>query len=376
MYIPPTSFNRKQLKYSGDNYNTPSEFREQARLDIHRKLAQAQSNLRHGSSPLASKSITASSSQFSGSDVESLASVASDGSERTIDESKRKRKAYLGFLKKPESKLSRTTTKSSSLFSNNLTQQPTNQTAATSLFTNYFADNGFVTDVDLNEVLPKNFDDMYDSDLTVERFYNGRPVFTKRNLVNWELNDLRSLLIVSELKPEWGGYIPRIRDNPDFHIVLLPLTSSDNEYIEILMRSDIYKESKFSKEFKLKTAAYIVQSARYRHNLAVQARYSDMPTKDPTLQYFSKVEWRNIIENYLLNLGVETQCRLDFQHRCSILKGHPVQKNDLLSKAILNNTQKQLNGNGLSKEEKARIWSQAQSEIYKRLGLDWTPDTI
>lgn len=30
----------------------------------------------------------------------------------------------------------------------------------------------------------------------------------------------------------------------------------------------------------------------------------------------------------------------------------------------------------LTKEEKAMLWSKCQSQVYLRLGLDWTPDGI
>lgn len=42
-------------------------------------------------------------------------------------------------------------------------------------------------------------------------------------------------------------------------------------------------------------------------------------SKEPIMR-LSKPEWRNIIENYLLNVAVEAQCRYDFKQKRSEYK--------------------------------------------------------
>ncbi|GMF60789.1 unnamed protein product [[Candida] boidinii] len=296
---------------------------------------------------------------------------------------------------------------SNSIFSTNLRQIYTNSTAPTftsssvnntnNTYNNNTANSGLLPEgyISLEDALPRDYSDMYSSDLTAQRFSNGRPIFTKRNLSNWELNDIRSLLIITELRSEWGNTLPVIisknyYSNIKFNFVYLPLNSTDDEFIKILSNSDIYKESKFDLNFKIKTATHIVKNSRLRHanylinNYSIPNDYfqedgnlinSENDENIKTYNNFMKYEWRNIIENYLLNLAVESQCRLEFKFRCSNLKKDRLKlldnisnnspsssssssanansnkssnaKNPLLSQAILNNSH-QISGGLLS----------------------------
>ncbi|OWB81159.1 hypothetical protein B5S32_g5523 [[Candida] boidinii] len=317
---------------------------------------------------------------------------------------------------------------SSSIFSTNLRQIYTNSTTPTfntsSSVNNTMNNNnstsgllpeGYIT---LEDALPRDYSDMYSSDLTAQRFSNGRPIFTKRNLSNWELNDIRSLLIITELRSEWGNKLPIIISknyytNIKFNFIYLPLNSTDDEFIKILSNSDLYKESKFDLNFKIKTATHIIKNSRLRHanylinNYNIPNNYfkedgnlinSENDENIKIYNNFLKYEWRNIIENYLLNLAVESQCRLEFKFRCSNLKKDRLKlldnisnnnsnnnnisnnvKNPLLSQAILNNSH-QISGGLLSNsiklttDEKNNIWNDVQKTVCNRLELDWSPD--
>ncbi|CAI4353134.1 BTE_collapsed_G0011350.mRNA.1.CDS.1 [Saccharomyces cerevisiae] len=282
-----------------------------------------------------------------------------------------------------------------------------------------FPNHKLITRVSLDEALPKTFYDMYSPDILLADpsniLCNGRPKFTKRELLDWDLNDIRSLLIVEKLRPEWGNQLPEVitvGDNmPQFRLQLLPLYSSDETIIATLVHSDLYMEANLDYEFKLTSAKYIVATARKRHE--------HITGRNEAVMNLSKPEWRNIIENYLLNIAVEAQCRFDFKQRCSEYKKWKLQQSNLkrpdmpppsiiprknstetkslLKKALLKNIQlKNPNNNldelmmrssaatneqgknkvSLSKEEKATIWSQCQAQVYQRLGLDWQPDSV
>lgn len=266
--------------------------------------------------------------------------------------------------------------------------------------------------ITLQEALPKVFYDMYSPDILMDPaslLCNGRPKFTKRELLDWDLNDIRSLLIVERLRPEWGYQLPIIEFQPmfsasngscapQFRMQLLPLDSSDEVIIQTLVESDLYLEAHLDYEFKLTSAKYTVGAARQRHE--------QITGLNEPVMHLSKPEWRNIIENYLLNIAVETQCRFDFKRSCSDYKKWkqeqllvkkpdmpppsiiPTQQNrntSLLKRALLKNTAMKLSHAEekpvlikvtLTKEEKAMLWSQCQSQVYQRLGLDWTPDAM
>ncbi|SCU77756.1 LADA_0A02058g1_1 [Lachancea dasiensis] len=319
--------------------------------------------------------------------------------------------------------LATTSTSGSSLFS---TSAATNSTG----FTNASSAASFLDYMDkprtisLQEALPKTFYDMYASDLLLESqnlLCNGRPNFTKRELLDWDLNDIRSLLIVEALRPEWGLQLPIVEfdtssiapaasssDNsmlPQFRLQLLPLDSPDDFIARTLVKSDMYLEADLDYEFKLTSAKYTVAAARKRHEELVGYH-------EPIMN-LSKPEWRNIIENYLLNIAVEAQCRFDFKRTCSQYKKWkhqqalvkkpdmpppstiPSRKREgsLLKRTLLRNTamkpssdeqspvtKPETSSSGLkislTREEKSMLWSQCQSQIYQRLGLDWTPDKI
>jgi hypothetical protein len=277
--------------------------------------------------------------------------------------------------------LTRTSTLETSLFSgeaNSIYTANTNDTIITDSNNN----NNILT---LNQALPFDFTDYYSPDLDVEKFSNGRPVFTKRPLKNWELNDLRSLLIYPELKPEWNNKIPEIQSpypNINFRIQIIPNYYSDKLISEYLAHSDIYKEAKFDFDFKLKTATYIVERARLRHKQILIESFEINPsnfdnsnlTNNIQFDCYFKFEWRNIIENYLLNLGIEYQCRSEFKLRISKLKKIFNDKNvNHNSSNLKNNLYKKVlieNKNTISEDEKKSIWKDVQSEIYRKLNMD------
>ncbi|SSD61052.1 related to Protein STD1 [Saccharomycodes ludwigii] len=286
--------------------------------------------------------------------------------------------------------------------------------------------------ISLQEALPQSFVDMYFPEVLMDPsnlLSNGRPKFTKRELLDWDLNDIRSLLIVDKLRPEWGNQKPIIdfpvgsngvaanKQFPNFSITVLPLDSPDEVIISTLVQSDLYIEHNLDIEFKLMSAKYTVQAARKRHESLRNG------VKEP-IMYLSKPEWRNIIENYLLNIAVEAQCRFDFKKTCNEYKKWKIERNNsvlhrpdmpppsfipqagnkksagsnngtcsLLKRALLKNSLKrgsmdlpQTNTNNnmnmnvnkvsLTKEEKGMIWHQVQTDVYQRLGLDWKPDNM
>ncbi|AMD19149.1 HBR248Wp [Eremothecium sinecaudum] len=236
----------------------------------------------------------------------------------------------------------------------------------------------------LEDALPRRYDDMYDPTVFMnnELFPNGRPKFTKRALLDWDLNDIRSLLIVESMRPEWNGVMPKVRvlhnedaRTPPFRLVLLPLDAPDDVIVATLVVSDIYLEANLNFEFKLTSARYIVSAARRRHQ---QLTGSNEP-----IMHLSKPEWRNIVENYLLNLAVEAQCRHDFkyaysQKRCA-LRQRFVKRPDMpppstKPRPFARRAQTERAKFRLSRAEHARLWSECQTAVYRRLGLDWVPD--
>lgn len=253
----------------------------------------------------------------------------------------------------------------------------------------------FSSHISFRKALPASFDGMYAADVlqnAQQLTPAGRPLFTQRAIVDWEKNDMRSLLIVDALRPEWKGKVPHIIE-PGYRIQVLPLDAPDAVIIDALVASDMYKEHGFETAFLLQTAHYTVQAARMRQSVP------NAP--------FTKPEWRNIIENYLLNLACEAQCRLDFQKTCAYIKdarrqatkttkpvptkpASPNSTSPLLRKALLASSpglQSQMESAKskhsapkqkvtLSKTEKQHIWVKVQSDLYARLGLNWQPDEL
>ncbi|KAG0671592.1 hypothetical protein C6P40_003729, partial [Pichia californica] len=288
--------------------------------------------------------------------------------------------------------ISRNSTIQSSLFSNDINSLYTNDT----FITNNTSSNTIINSnlLSLNQALPTNYDDYYSPDLDVEKFSNGRPIFTKRPLKNWELNDLRSLLIYPEIKSDWKNKIPEIQSpypNINFKIQIIPNYLSDEKFIENLANSDIYKEANFDLNFKLKTVTYIIERARLRHKQILIDSFGIDPSNFNinnllnNIQYdcYFKFEWRNIIENYLLNLGIEYQCRIEFKSKISKLKkiinekkinsnidkksiknSTSSLKNDLYKKVLVENKL------GITDDVKLGIWRDVQSQVYKKLNMD------
>ncbi|KAK7206929.1 hypothetical protein BZA70DRAFT_309721 [Myxozyma melibiosi] len=136
--------------------------------------------------------------------------------------------------------------------------------------------------------------------------YLRRPSFTYRPLVDWERNDLRSLCFLPALSPDilpqWytpdddlSLTPPPLREDA-FHITVLPLTADDETIVDKLASSDLYLEFDFS--------------PTHRRRLARETIDLCLPHRTEVL---SKPEWRRVIDNYLLALGCEAQCRVDFQ---------------------------------------------------------------
>lgn len=239
----------------------------------------------------------------------------------------------------------------------------------------------------LRSVLPQDYSDMYTEDVLADPSQLnslGRPLFTDRSLVDWQLNDVRSLLIIDKLKPEWNGVVPTVIE-PGYRIIVLGLDASDQDIVRALVDSDIYKEHGFDRQFRYQTAQYTVQAARAR---------SASP------RGLTKPEWRNIIENYLLNLACEAQCRIDYKKTCSAIKRQRAadqqqtitlsppspssNSSTLLKKALLTSlstspdfpSKHRPHKVSLSRREKHQIWVQVQTRLYARLGLDWQPDDL
>lgn len=377
--------------------NTSQEFTDRARDEINRKLKLNKPSLRHGPSPLQRVSSMASDS--------SLTRTASNDSVETITTEKR-RGSFFGRLRhrgrqdedlmmegdvqsiaSDVSEMSTSTqmsdlshtTNTESVFSapQTLATQFTNVT--TSSFMGY-AEPQKPELLTLQQAIPQQFEDMYSPELMVDRsvLIDGRPPFTKRALLDWELNDIRSLLIVESLKREWNGQLPIIFAPQGFKFEYLPLDADDSTIINTLVNSDIYKEAKLDKAFRVQTAKYTLHAARVRHQQHNLMQHHQ--------NHLSKPEWRNVIENFLLNLAVESQCRADFKKKCHELQqwkrrasGVGPMKGSLLKKALLNDVSSQHPHQGhvkLTKEEKAQLWTEVQEKVYTRIGLDWTPDTI
>lgn len=279
---------------------------------------------------------------------------------------------------------SRTSTIQNSVFTTEMNSLYTANTLETNPTLNQSPVNNLLA---LNDALPKDFSDYYSPDLEVERFSNGRPVFTRRALKNWELNDLRSLLIFSELKPEWNNKIPEISSpypNIHFRIQIIPNYFADEQIIQYLTHSDIYKEAKLDLEFRNRTATFIVMRARVRHKQILIDSFGVNPSNfilnqnlvgDIKTDSYFKFEWRNIIENYLLNLGIENECRIEFKSRISKLKKITQEKRSTKgksNKSLKNNLYKKvlLENKAIDESLKINIWKEVKSDVYRMLNMD------
>lgn len=391
----PSISSRKEANF----VSAPAEYADRARIEIRKRLLQ-QPGSASGSASASSRQSASSASSAHHRDSESLLSDNASSYQSSI--------------------FSAPTT---------IGTQGSGHSAATSAFSSNAAahQQKYITHVTLEEALPKTFYDMYAPEIFAQDpskiLYNGRPSFTKRELLDWDLNDIRSLLIIEQPRQHWGPNLPEIvtpsdSNLPNFRFVLLPLCASDDFIINTLVNSDLYVEANLDYEFKLTSARYTVAAARKRHE---QITGSHEP-----IMSLSKPEWRNIIENYLLNIAVEAQCRFDFKQQCSDFKKWKAQQtnlkkpdmpppsviplsmrkdnmnssssggNALLKKALMKNMQMkniqqqqsqaspaQAGSSGhhspkvsLTKEEKANIWSHCQAQVYQRLDLDWKPDAV
>ncbi len=324
----------------------------------------------------------------------------------------------------------------SSLFSANSTQSSSTTGTSTSLYFDYkspqedetYNDNNSNRQcplfINIEDAVPRNFEDLYTADLLQDstNLIGGRPKFTQRPIIDWELNDLRSLFFISSLQPDWNNTLPiiitphytsqistflRKQTSPRaFRFVLLPLTASDEEIVHALSTSDIYIEQQFDTEYLVNTAKSVMKFARTRHNT--------LNRNHQGINILTKAEWRNLIENYLLNLGCEAQCRYEYKLACHSLKDkmkiqrakdmeraeHNADtasmkssgsKKSLLKRALLQSSQplaaiKEVGtsqikhhtqeSRTLSGEQKRWIWIQIQADIYQRLGLNWQPDKV
>ena len=230
----------------------------------------------------------------------------------------------------------------------------------------------------LSNVIPTDFTDYYSPDLDVARFSNGRPVFTKRPLKNWQINDVRSLLIYPQLRPEWNGKIPNVlspsssssSSSKTLRIQIIPPHLPDPMIADYLAHSDIYEEAKFDESFRVQTAKFIVERARRRHKQMLIDSFDVQPEQfnennlTGNIQYdcYFKFEWRNIIENFMLNLGIEYQCRIEFKLKMSKLAKHK-SNNTTLQKAILNKKT-------ITENDKLAIWKDIQANVHNSLNMD------
>lgn len=202
--------------------------------------------------------------------------------------------------------------------------------------------------VSYEDAIPKDFTPYYEPAHFQKGAYltdRGRPEFTDRSLVDWELQDTRSLLFMPNLRPEWPS-VPAVREK-EYQIYVLPLTATKDKAVNTLTDSNLYKESNVDRNVRLQIA-----------KSSVDAVYADAHGQPLTLP-----QWRHMIENYLLNLGCEVQVRLDYKRALRQLK-----RNKLLSspgKSIR-----------ISQEERAEVFQKVQANLYRRLRLDWDVDPI
>ncbi|KAK9480615.1 hypothetical protein V1514DRAFT_324942 [Lipomyces japonicus] len=242
--------------------------------------------------------------------------------------------------------------------------------------------------------------------------YLRRPSFTHRDVVNWELNDLRSLCILHDPIPERPDIFSFNLKEDRFEARIIPLTFTPEQIAAGLALSDLYKESEFT--------------AFHRAELAYQTiQLCDPREIAPNYRPLTKQEWRRIIDYYLLALGCETQARLDFHAALASRVYKKLDKSNLLKRVLLNravssNANKTRNDvnrlvpnnstpspsktnlgailarttgsifGSLNKPDKQSVnpaqvvprseqkilWREVQLSVYKRLGLAWEPSEL
>ncbi|KAK9452394.1 uncharacterized protein V1518DRAFT_65550 [Limtongia smithiae] len=144
-----------------------------------------------------------------------------------------------------------------------------------------------------------------------------RPSFTRRALVDWDRNDLRSLCFVPALPPSWvssSGKVPVLRED-GYAIVVLPYDANDDAIAHILARSDLYIEFAFSEAHKLRLARETIELCipATTPRAAVTATTTMTTTTTTPTRVLTRAQWRRVLDNYLLALGCDAQARLDFQ---------------------------------------------------------------
>ncbi|ODV90503.1 hypothetical protein CANCADRAFT_44153 [Tortispora caseinolytica NRRL Y-17796] len=257
--------------------------------------------------------------------------------------------------------------------------------------------------VSIGDVIPQDFSSRYEPGIRGLHKDGHRPfALASTILPDWSLNDLRALLIVYELKPEWNGTVPQLTGS-ELKVQYIPLTVTDEEFTEALTSSELYKECNFSQELRLSMAKHAVESiGRHDHTT---------PLTVP--------QWFYAIENYLLNLACEAQSRIDYQaainrllrerrapiaafrrdrsSTCTTSQGPPISGNpapisgpadessgDYLLKKVLTNRALRVHRKSsgdleaarlISDEEKATIWNNIQAALHKRLELLWKKDS-
>lgn len=199
-----------------------------------------------------------------------------------------------------------------------------------------------------DEAVPKDFRPYYDKAHFENGAYlteRGRPEFTDRHLVDWELNDNRSLLFYPELPRGWHA-VPHIVQK-DYQIYLLPTNAETAQAVNTLVDSNLYIESDIDRDVKLQIA-----------RSSVNAAYSEASSGTLSLP-----QWRHMIENYLLNLACEVQVRADYKRALRQLKRNKLYLSP--GKSIR-----------VSQEERAEVFQKVQASLYRRLGLNWDVDPI
>lgn len=208
----------------------------------------------------------------------------------------------------------------------------------------------------LREAIPRSYSQFYDPKIYAdEKNINdlGRPKFTDRNLIDWGLNDIRSLLFRPRDSANW----PEIRE-AGFHITSLPLDAPDCALVEVLASSDLFKEHRWlTANVRREVARCIVRATRV----------------DAGSGCLTLPQWRHMIEEYMLNLACQVQCRSDYRKALAQLKNN---KSSVYGSDSDIGSPPELQPDHVTVEERCRLWRSCQKALYNRLNLDWELDPI
>ncbi|KAK9458275.1 hypothetical protein V1511DRAFT_508364 [Dipodascopsis uninucleata] len=238
-----------------------------------------------------------------------------------------------------------------------------------------YVENARYEKLSVRDIVPKSFEEYYPEILfrkfprrvddpvvldimnsTAEKFglpnYTSlhRPSFTQRDLVDWIKNDIRSLCFVTSIEQTWNAKLDAFLDDDEnesenqfneyisktcydlkergFQILVLPLDSDYDTIIDILVSSNIYAEFKFSHNFRYHQAKDALDTC-----LLLKGDRGDRQRRRRPFR--SKMEWRRIIDNYLLALGIEAQARVDFQKVITLQAKSNYRKSNLLKRVLL-----------------------------------------